>query len=86
MEPVFKYLSPVSRTVWYNSFAKRPDNWTQIVCANSGVPWIREENDGVVTKSSQTWLSNIKYEVLDASHHDVLQDPRTVELIRLKIK
>ena len=85
MEPVFKYLSPSSRTVWYNSFAKRPDNWTQIVCKSCGVPWIREDNDGVVTKSSQTWLSNMNYHELDCGHHEVLQDPRTVELIKSKI-
>lgn len=85
-EPVFKYLSPISKTIWHNSFAKRPNNWTQIVCKSHGVPWIKEENDGVVTKSSQTWLGNMKYEVLDASHHDVLQDPRTVEIIKKKLK
>lgn len=85
-EPVFRYLDPMSKIVWYNNVAKHPKNWTQIVCKDSGVPWIREDNDGVVTVPSQTWLTGVEMKFVKNGHHEVLQDPETVKLIKEKIK
>lgn len=84
-EPVFKYLDPMSKVVWYNNAAKRPSNWTQIVCKSSRVPWIREDNDGVVTVPSQTWISDMKMKFFNNGHHDILQEPEVVKLIKEKI-
>jgi len=85
-EPVFKYLDPMSNVVWHNTVAKHPKNWTQIVCKGSSVPWIREDNDGVTSVASQTWVSGIEMKFVNNGHHDILQDPEFVKLIQEKIK
>lgn len=84
-EPILKDLSSTSYTIRQNHRAWRPSNWTQVVCRSGGSPWIRGENDGVVPVSSQCSIEQMDKVLFECGHHEVLQDPALVELVKEKV-
>lgn len=52
------------------------------IVGSSGLPFVREPNDGVVTVASQTALPGARYEMVDLNHFEVLMSDDVAELIR----
>lgn len=60
--------------------------WTQVVTTAGGVPYVPDQNDGVVSIISQTMHSNRMTVVkMPSNHYEVLQEPRLVKLINTAI-
>ena len=56
--------------------------WTQVISTVGDVPWIRGANDGVVTRRSMTYRSDVKYAEIDRNHYEIVLSKRVVDLIR----
>lgn len=59
--------------------------WTQVVTTQGTSPWISQENDGVVTVSSQLHHDGMEFVRMPHTHHEVLLLQETVELIKDRI-
>lgn len=64
-----------------------PKNWTNVVTTQGASPFIASKNDGVVTFDSMTALgSKMSLVELDLNHYEVVLSPKTVNIIKSKIK
>ena len=85
-EGIFKDIASSSRAIKKIAHVQLPENWTSVVCeSNSGVPWIKEPSDGVVTLNSQTARVFNNTVKVAAGHHEVLQDPVAVDIIKERL-
>lgn len=62
-----------------------PPNWTQIVSTQGQSPWIKEDNDGVVTLRSMRYRKDFELIELPVNHYEVVLSNRAVEIILNKI-
>jgi pimeloyl-ACP methyl ester carboxylesterase len=56
--------------------------WHQIVTTRGDAPWIPITNDGVVTLQSMRARQDMELIDVDLNHYEIMQSPRTVEIIR----
>jgi pimeloyl-ACP methyl ester carboxylesterase len=91
-----KYFLPFSRLlrdIGPNSRPMRLTNkldivhpWCNIVTTAGDSPWMVEPNDGVVTIASQKHREDMEFEELSLNHYEVVISPKTVNIIKKKIK
>jgi pimeloyl-ACP methyl ester carboxylesterase len=91
-----KYFLPFSRLlrdIGPNSRPMRLTNkldivhpWCNIVTTAGDSPWMVEPNDGVVTIASQKYREDMEFEELPLNHYEVVISPKTVNIIKKKIK
>lgn len=91
-----KYFLPFSRLmqdIGPNSRPMRLTNkiainhpWCNIVTTKGNSPWIIKPNDGVVTVASQRYRKDMEFEELPWNHYEVVISPKTVNIIKNKIK
>ena len=63
-----------------------PPNWTQIISTVGQSPWIRDDNDGVVTISSQRKREDIMELIeLDCNHYEVVLNDQVIEIIKERL-
>lgn len=62
-----------------------PGSWVAIVTTKGRVPWMTEDNDGVVTKKSMMAHPHTELYEVDATHHEVVLSPCTIDIIRLTL-
>lgn len=56
--------------------------WLNIVPTRGGAPWIVQPNDGVVTIGSMRHRNDMRFEEVYTNHYEVVQSPKTVEIIQ----
>jgi pimeloyl-ACP methyl ester carboxylesterase len=56
--------------------------WLQVIGTTGNVPWINEENDGVLTIKSMKALSNIEYTEVHTNHYEIMCDDSVVDIIK----
>lgn len=85
----YKEISPTggpvveSQKIWNEH---QPKNWTQIVSTKGRVPIVKEDNDGVVTIESMEHHASMPKQHIEVNHYEVLQDPKTLEIITKVLK
>jgi len=57
-------------------------NWHQIVCTTHRTSYPFEENDGLITKNSQTKLNGVNYIDMTDNHNEVLLNKKVVNIVR----
>lgn len=62
-----------------------PDCWLQIVSTKGKVPYINEDNDGVVTLETMSYYDSMPKRQVETNHYDILQHPDTVKIINNRI-
>lgn len=55
--------------------------WIQIVSTSGHVPWLSDQNDGVLTLSSMRSLKGIKYIDLPVNHYEIMCDDAAIKII-----
>jgi len=60
--------------------------WTQVVSTGGGVPWLLEDNDGVVTRKSMTCRDDIDYIEVERNHYEILLSRQVVTIIKKHTK
>ena len=60
--------------------------WLNIVTVRGDSPWMVEPNDGVVTIDSMKTRSDMEFIELELNHYEVVISPKTVEILKEKIK
>lgn len=79
-EPLFHDLRPHGHLL--SSLRHRSSYTPHLgIVGTSGLPFITEQNDGVVTVSSQTALSGAIYKMLPLNHFEVLLSSEVVNLV-----
>lgn len=64
-----------------------PGPWTAIVTHSGRVPYLSDQNDGVVTLNSQLALQkHMDIIQLDCNHYEIMQDDRMVKIIQDQIR
>ena len=59
--------------------------WTNIVTTSGSMPWVKGENDGVVSIDSQKHRKDIELIEIDCNHYEVVLNHETVNIINSKI-
>lgn len=60
--------------------------WTQIVTVSGHVPWIMQQNDGIVSIPSMKCRTDMQQIELHLNHYEVMVSPQTVKVIKNKVK
>jgi pimeloyl-ACP methyl ester carboxylesterase len=63
-----------------------PPNWTQIITTVGQSPWIRDNNDGVVTLDSMRYRKDFEQIEVPLNHYEVVISDKVVEIILDRIK
>jgi pimeloyl-ACP methyl ester carboxylesterase len=63
-----------------------PPNWTQVVSTVGQSPWIKDDNDGVVTLESMRFREDFEQIEVPLNHYEVVISDRVVDIILDKIK
>jgi pimeloyl-ACP methyl ester carboxylesterase len=58
--------------------------WTQIVTTQGAVPWVKGDNDGVVTIKSMNCRNDMENIYVDENHYEVLASDFVISLIKEK--
>ena len=79
---LFKDIQITSDFIRQSFYIEIKVPWTQVISTVGDVPWIRGANDGVVTRRSMTYRSDVKYAEIDRNHYEIVLSKRVVDLIR----
>lgn len=79
-------IGPNSRPMRLTNKLKIAQPWCNIVTTKGDSPWMVEPNDGVVTIASQKHREDMEFEELALNHYEVVISPKTVNIIKKKIK
>ena len=60
-------------------------NWTNVVTTRGQSPWIKQENDGVVTLESMRYHPKMELVELPLNHYEVVISNKTVEIIQARL-
>jgi hypothetical protein len=63
-----------------------PPNWTQIVSTVGQSPWIRDDNDGVVTLESMRYRKDFEQIEVPLNHYEIVISDTVVKIILDRIK
>ncbi len=55
--------------------------WLQMVTTRGNVPWLRAQNDGVVTVPSMTARNDMEHVYVDETHHEVMLSDHVAEKV-----
>jgi pimeloyl-ACP methyl ester carboxylesterase len=83
---LFGDITPHSEFIRYSRSIPITVPWTQIVTTEGNVPWLRGENDGIVTRASMTCRDDVKYIEIPRNHYEVVLSKRAVAAIEKLIK
>lgn len=75
-------IGPNSAPIKRANSIKIQHPWLNIVPTRGGAPWIVQPNDGVVTIGSMRHRTDMRFEDVYTNHYEVVQSPKTVEIIR----
>jgi len=83
---LFDHITPYSEFVkqTYDIKVKR-GLWIQVVTTVGDAPWIKGENDGIVTRASMTARDDMKKVEIDRNHYEIVQSQRVVDLIKKEL-
>lgn len=82
-EPLFRDLAPMNPALrGLRDKLERSGTPHLAIVATSGLPFIEQPNDGVVTVASQTALPGTAFHEVALNHFEVLLSDRTVALLR----
>jgi pimeloyl-ACP methyl ester carboxylesterase len=56
--------------------------WLQVVSVVGNVPWINEDNDGVLTLKSMRAMPGIEYTEVSTNHYEIMCDDTVVDIIQ----
>jgi triacylglycerol esterase/lipase EstA (alpha/beta hydrolase family) len=62
-----------------NMAVKAP--WLQLVSTRGTVPWLKTDNDGVVTITSMTGRNDMEYRHINENHYEILASDQTVSVV-----
>ena len=79
-------IGPNSKPMRTTSKLKVLHPWLNIVTVRGDSPWMVEPNDGVVTIDSMKTRSDMEFIELELNHYEVVISPKTVEILKEKIK
>lgn len=79
-------IGPTSKPMKLTSKLKVLHPWINIVTVRGDSPWMVEPNDGVVSIDSMKTRNDMKFIELELNHYEVVISPKTVEIIKEKIK
>lgn len=80
--PLWKDVSTRSPVIRSLRKMSAPTNWHQIVCQTKRTGYLMENNDGLLTVSSQMALSGVNYIPVESTHYEVLMNDDVVSIIR----
>lgn len=60
--------------------------WTQLVSVKGHVPWISEQNDGVLTLASMRSLPGIEYIDIESNHYEIMCDDNAIRVLLTKYR
>jgi len=63
-----------------------PPNWTQVVSTVGQSPWIRDDNDGVVTLESMRYRTDFEQIEVPLNHYEVVISDKVVSIILDRIQ
>lgn len=79
-------IGPNSRPMKLTNKLEVIHPWTNIVTTRGDSPWMVEPNDGVVTIASMTHRNDMAFIELPLNHYEVVISPKTVDILKEKIK
>jgi len=82
--PLFKDVGRRSAPVVEAAKIKLNIPWTQLVSTAGGVPYLKDENDGVCTVASMTSRNDMEIIRVDSTHYEVMCDANVVDAIARK--
>lgn len=88
LNPTYRLFSDITPNSWPIKHSKKIKislPWTQVVTTVGDVPWLLEQNDGVVTRSSMTSRKDVELIEIDRNHYEIVQSIRVYELIQDRI-
>jgi pimeloyl-ACP methyl ester carboxylesterase len=80
--PLFESIRPENAMLRALRARPAPPKPTLVIVATSGLPFMQEPNDGVLTVTSQEAITGARIERVDATHTEVLLHARTLALVR----
>lgn len=58
------------------------DKWTNVVTTQGASPWIKQDNDGVVTVESMRAVTDMELIEVDLNHYEVVISDKTIKIIK----
>lgn len=83
---LMKDIGTMSRPMVQARSLPAPPRWTQVVTTVGQSPWIKDDNDGVVTLRSMRYRKDFELVELPLNHYEVVLSSRVVELILDRIR